>query len=251
MAGEIVLAGKGEKIVLAVNRTNYKAIVSQVIANRNLIENRDIGDFVGYPVEDYVRAKSQTIKLTVFFFNFKTPPFRERNGFRFVRATYNISDVNKAKLDWLTIKNACGGVEGYTWGRFRATANLSNGRQMQVYGADKEIAANMMHSLAAFSTAKILTLTVAEEKKEGVRAENKRMYKEDTRVFPAYFSVLNYEKVVVEEGREYSGFNATLAGDFRRIRTKKIPLWVGKEPANARAIIIESLRVRGVAIKNA
>ncbi|MHC5718708.1 MAG: hypothetical protein ACYTX0_43250 [Nostoc sp.] len=246
MAGEIVLAGK-EKIVLAVNRTNYKSVVSQAIANRNLIENRDIGDFVGYPVEDYVRAKPATIKLTVFFYNFKTPPFRERNGFRFVRASYNIPDVNRAKLDWLTIKNACGGADGYTWGRFRATANLSNGRQMQVYGGSEETATNMMRSLASFSTAKILTLTIAEEKKEGRRAENQRMYKENTRVYPAYFSVLNYEKVVVEEDREYSGFNATLAGDFRRIRTKKIPLWVGKEPANARAIIIESLRVRGVA----
>ena len=245
MAGEIVLAGK-EKIVLAVNRTNYKSVVSQVVANRNLIENRDIGDFVGYPVEDYVRAKPETIKLTVFFFNFKTPPFTQKAGFRFVRATYNIPDVDKAKLDWLTIKNACGGNEGYTWGRFRATANLSNGRQMQVYGGSEEIAANLMRTLAEFSTAKILTLTVAEEKKQGRRAENQRMYKETTRVYPGFFSVLNYEKVVTEEGREYSGFNATLAGDFKRTRTKKIPLWVQKEPSNARAIIIEALRVRGV-----
>lgn len=245
MAGEIVLAGK-EKIVLAVNRTNYKSVVSQVIASRNLIENRDIGDFVATPVEDYVRAKAETIKLTIFFFNFQYPPFRERNGFRFVRATYNIPDANKAKLDWLTIKNACGGAEGHTWGRFRATANLSNGRQMQVYGGSDEIAANMLKALAAFSTAKILTLTVAEEKKEGKRAENKKMYKENTRIYPAFFSVLNFEKVIAEEQREYSGFNATLAGDFKRSRTKKIPLWVAKEPSNARAIIIEALRVRGI-----
>ncbi|WP_138500914.1 hypothetical protein [Nostoc sp. PA-18-2419] len=245
MAGEIVLANK-EKIVLAVNRNNYRSVVSEVLANRNLIETRDIGDFVGLPVEDYVRAKVETIKLSVFFFNFQQPPFRERQGFRFVRVTYNIPDVNRAKLDWLTIKNACGGAEGYTWGRFRATANLSNGRQMQVYGGSDETAANMLRSLAAFSTAKILTMTVAEEKKEGRRAENKRMYKETTRVYPAFFSVLNFEKVVVEEQREYSGFNATLAGDFRRSRTKKIPLWVNKEPSTARAIIIEALRVRGV-----
>ncbi|MDF5706543.1 MAG: hypothetical protein PUP90_02385 [Nostoc sp. S4] len=245
MAGEIVLAGK-EKIVLAVNRNNYRSVVSEVLANRNLIENRDIGDFVGLPVEDYVRAKVETIKLSVFFFNYQQPPFRERQGFRFVRVTYNIPDVNKAKLDWLTIKNACGGAEGYTWGRFRATANLSNGRQMQVYGGSDETAANMLRSLAAFSTAKILTMTVAEEKKEGRRAENKRMYKETTRVYPAFFSVLNFEKVVVEEQREYSGFNATLAGDFRRSRTKKVPLWVNKEPSNARAIITEALRVKGV-----
>ncbi|MEH2445796.1 MAG: hypothetical protein V7K18_08430 [Nostoc sp.] len=163
-----------------------------------------------------------------------------------MRATYNIPDANKAKLDWLTIKNACGGVEGYTWGRFRATANLDNGRQMQVYGGSDETAANMLKSLANFSTAKILTVTVAEEKKEGRRAENKRMYKENTRVYPAFFSVINSEKVVVEEQREYSGLNAVLAGDFKRSRTKKIPLWVQKEPSNARAIIIEAIRVRGV-----
>ncbi|MEH2242352.1 hypothetical protein [Nostoc sp.] len=245
MAGEIVLARK-EKIVLAVNRNNYKSVVSQAIANRTLIENRDIGDFVGTPIEDYVRAKVETIKLTVFFFNFRQPPFKARSGFRFVRATYNIPDANKAKLDWLTIKNACGGTEGYTWGRFRATANLDNGRQMQVYGGSDEIAVNMLRSLAAFSIAKILTLTVAEEKKEGRRAENKRMYKEDIRVYPAFFSVVNFKKVVVEEQREYSGINATLAGDFHRSRTKKIPLWVEKEPSNSRTIITEALRVRGV-----
>lgn len=245
MAGEIVLAQK-EKIVLAVNRANYKSLVSQVVANRKFIENRDVGDFVAYPIEDYVRPKTETIKLTVFFFNFQYPPFTQRSGFRFVRAVYNIPDANKTKLDWLTIKNACGGAEGYTWGRFRATANLSNGRQMQIYGGNDETAANMLKALAAFSTAKILTLTVAEEKKEGRRAENQRLYKENIRVYPAYFSVINYEKVVVEESREYSGLNATLSADFRRTRTKKIPLWVEKEPSNARAIIIEALRVRGV-----
>ncbi|MEH2445799.1 MAG: hypothetical protein V7K18_08445 [Nostoc sp.] len=60
MAGEIVLAGK-EKIVLAVNRNNYKSFVTQVIAQKNLIENRDIGDFVGFPVEDYVRANTNSL----------------------------------------------------------------------------------------------------------------------------------------------------------------------------------------------
>lgn len=242
---DIVVAGH-EKIVLAVNRLNFKPVVSQVIASRKLIENRDIGDFVGTPLEDQVRARPNTTKAVIFFCNFKEPPFRKRVGYPFVRATYNIPDLKRSAIDWLTIKNACGGTEGYTWGRFLATANLSNGRQMAIYGGSEESAEQRLKALAELSTAKILTLSISEQKKEGLRATDKKLYKATTRVYPAYFSIINSEKIIVESNRELSGINATLRGDFIRKKTQKIPLWVAREPSNAKAIIAEALRVRGV-----
>ncbi|HIK04594.1 MAG TPA: hypothetical protein IGS40_07765 [Trichormus sp. M33_DOE_039] len=243
---DAIVPSKSEKIIVSVNRQNYKQVISQVVANRKIIEHRDIGDIVGIPAEDYVRGKPHTIKLSVMFFNYTTPPYTARTGQRFVRATYNIPDIKRIKLDWLTIKTACGGANGYLWGRFRATANLSNGRQVQIYGGSESEADERLKALMQLSDATITTLTIAEEKKEGRRNTNKRMYKETTRIYPAYFSVMNYEKIEVEDEREFSGLTSTLSGNFRRIRTEKIPLWVDKAPTNTQAIITEALRVRGV-----
>ncbi len=245
MTGAIV-PRKKESIIVSVNRQNYKQVISQVVATRRLIENRDVGEIIGVPAEDYVRGKPHTIRLTIFYFNYDSPPYTARSGQPFVRATYNIPDVKRIKLEWLTIKLACGGENGYIWGRFRATANLNNGRQMQVYGGSANEAEERIKALLELSDAKLLTLTVAEEKEEGRRDTNKRMYKRNTRIYPAYFTVMNYEKIEVEDEREFSGLNSQLAGNFKRQKTEKIPLWVKNEPANCKALIREALRVRGV-----
>jgi hypothetical protein len=154
-------------------------------------------------------------------------------------------------LDWEVIKEAAGGSNGYNWGRFRCTANLDNGRQMKLHAATKEEAEKRLKALAALSTAKILTISITEEKKEGRRKQYQTLHKKNTKVYPAYFCVVNSEKILVESDRQRKekipGLKSTLAGDFRRQRTVKIPLWVEKEPELCKDIIKEALRVRGSA----
>ncbi|WP_375470984.1 hypothetical protein [uncultured Nostoc sp.] len=236
-----------EDIILSGTEETLKPIIALLVGIYQLIENRDVGDIVAMPLIERVLAEPQTIKLTIFFHPNKYPPFTYKKGQHQLKPYCNIPDIDLRKLTWSNIKTAAGGVNGYTWGRFLATANMSNRRQMQVYGGSEKDAQARLLALAELSKAKILTLSVTEEKKAGRRATNKLLYKPTTRIYPIYFSVINNEKLLVEGERELrqKGVKGQLAGDFKRRKTKKIPLWTTKEPPNTKDLIKEALRVRG------
>jgi hypothetical protein len=241
----------GEEIILSGTEETLKPIITLIIGIHQLIENRDIGDIVAMPIYEFARAEPPSVKITIFFSPSKEPPFKNKPGKPQLAPCYNIPDVDIRKLTWANVKLAAGGTNGYKWGRFRATANLSNRRQMQVYAGDEKEAEQRLLALAELSKAKILTLTVAEEKKVGRRATNKILYKETTQIYPSYFCVVKNEKIMTESEREQYPVSANIRGkidgDFRRVTTKKIPLWTINEPPNTKAIIKEALRVRGSA----
>ena len=227
-----------EKFILRTYCHLIKPIISELIAIKTLIDNRDVGDIVAIPVEEWIRAKPQTIKLNIIFFSTQTPPYTARPGFRLIRAVYNVPDLDPTKADWATIKKACGGATGYSWGRFRATANLNNGRQMQVYGGTAADAETRIKALLELSTANFLTITVAEEKQQGLRDKDQKLYKPTIQVYPAYFSIVNSKKIVTESNKQNTSSTVgTLSGNYKRKNTTKIPLWVTKEPSNAKALI--------------
>lgn len=228
-----------EKIILTGNEEELKPIITQLFAIHQMLEYRDIGQFLGYPVDEYVRARPQPLKVVIVFFSVPTPPWKKlKKKDRFVRATYAIPNIDKRKLTWENIKKACGGANGYQWGRFRCTLHLDNGRQMQVHGGSEKEAEDRAMALAALSTAKIIAKTNAEEKREGRRASDKKLYKDTTRIYPGYFSILNQEKIITQTN------TATLDGNFLRDKAK-INLWVTKKPSDCDAIIKETLRVKG------
>lgn len=238
------------EIILSGNEETLKPIITQMIAMKQMLEDRDIGQFMGYPIEDYVRRVPPTIKLNIVWFSVKQPPFTQKNARgKLIRVNYNIPDCKKSLMKWKLIKEACGGKNGFLWGRFRTTANLSNGRQMQVYGASEQESREQLIKLVALSTAEIVTITTAEEKREGRRAKDKWMYKESTRVYPAFFSITNTQKIInasnrnlltskpgeIREGTQKR--KALLSGDYMQYGSTRIPLWVAKEPSTANRLI--------------
>lgn len=228
------------RIVLKGRTQLLKPAITEILAIHQLIESLDIGQFVGYPWEEFVKLKRQTpLSLDIVWYSVPHPPWKKRvKSDRFVRASYAVPDVKRSALDWERIKTAAGGKNGYSWGRFRATANLSNGGQMQVHGASPDEAEDRLKALLTLSTAEIVTLSTTEEKKEGVRAADKKLYKETSRVYPAYFTVTNRQKVITESNL------STLEGDFHEMQGK-INLWTDEAPPNITEIFAEVLRVRG------
>lgn len=227
-----------ERIILRGRAEMLKPIITEILAIHQILENRDLGEFVGHPLDEYVRAKPQSFRIAVQFYSVASPPWRAPEGQKLTRATYYVPSVSKTKIDWQTIKTACGGANGYMWGRFRATANLNDGRQMQIHGASEDEATDRLKALLALSEANLLTLTCAEEKKEGRRASDKLLYKESTRVYPAYFTIIHQEKIVTESNV------ATLSGNYKRSKAR-IPLWTETKPHDANAIIAEAIKVTG------
>jgi hypothetical protein len=231
-----------ERIILKGRSETLKPIITEILALHQLIHDRDIGEFCGYPLDEYVRAKPQRFKLKIVFYSVQSPPWRSLDNSELVRATYHVPFVQRSKIDWQTIKTACGGATGYMWGRFLCNANVQddegNIRKMQVYGATGAEAEQRLKALLTLTDGQILTLNITEEQREGRRAADKKLYKESTRVYPAHFTIIHQEKIVTESNIP------TLSGNYRRTKFR-IPLWTATKPPDADEKILEALRVRG------
>jgi hypothetical protein len=223
-----------EKIVLAGPQEALKPLIIQTLTNHQLMEHKDIGSLIGMPVDDYLRARPQSLRLIITFYSVPKPPFVASNGQRLVRAYCAIPDLKRSKCNWQDIKAACGGANGYMWGRYRATANLNNGRQMQVMGATADEAEDRLRAFASLSEAEILGKpTLSEDRKEDITGT---YLKQPTRVYPAFFTIMNQYKVAGAQG---SGISL-LDGKYNR-KNDKIYLWTDTEPLGTSERIAELL----------
>jgi hypothetical protein len=153
-----------------------------------------------------------------------------------VEVNVQISDVDRAKLDWDRLIAVCGGRNGYLWGRFRAHAVLSNGRPLTVYGGTPAEAEDRLSAFLTLTDSEIRTLSITEEKKEGARLRNPKMYKETTRVYPAFLTIINRERL-----ETFDRGNRSLEGNYLD-KKARIDLWRQTPPADFDDIIRELLR---------
>ncbi|GAX43446.1 hypothetical protein NIES4075_44590 [Tolypothrix sp. NIES-4075] len=227
-----------QRIVLAGSEELLKPVIVQTLTNYQLMENKDIGQWVGAPIDDYLRAKPQSLRLVIQFFSRKQPPYQSATGQSLVSATYAIPDIKRSKLDWQTIKTACGGVNGYMWGRYRCTGLLDNGRQMQVLGATPDEAEDRLKALLTLSTGTLLKKpTISEDRQE----DNTGSYlKQPTRIYPAYFTIMNQYKV---PGALGSGIPMS-SGSYIR-KEDRLLLWTDEEPFGYSERINELLKKPG------
>ena len=207
---------KGEVITLQANSIDLESEVQQTLIAHRLVANRDLGQLVGMPAEEWYRAKTHKRMLVVIFRGKETPPYR-LNGKRVKEITASIPDV-KAGLSWAEIKLAC---KKFTTGKFRATANLDNGRQMAVYGASAKEAEKKLKELMTLSTAKIITLSTSEEV-----LRNPKLKKEPVLVYPSYATLLVRRPSVELTGK------TDLEGNTWEEEHIRIDLWVDTKPSD-------------------
>lgn len=206
---------RAETLILKGDQLDLEEDILATMNNYRLIANRDVGQIVGMPAEDYLSAKPLRRQLTIVFKTKKEPPWKMPNGTQAKQKEVTIPDADLG-LTWGQIKLA---AKPYTWGKFRATAHLDNGRQMAVYGASKSEAEKTLRRLAALSTAKILALNVTEE----VEKKNINLKKEPMTVYPAYATLL-VRRPTTGEGRNFT--DGTKASEDRI----RIDLWPNEAP---------------------
>lgn len=226
-----------EKIVLAGPETEIRGQIPAVLATHQMIEARDVGQIVGQPFDDYVRARPfEGFRLQFNMYSLEAPPYTGTSRDRLVRVTVQISDVQRSKLDWPQLIAACGGRNGYLWGRFRAHAVLTSGRTLTLYGGTPDEAEDRLRSFLALSDNEIRTLSVTEEKKEGARLRNPKMYKETTRVYPGHLTIINRERLEIFDRGQRS-----LDGNYFD-KKARIDLWRQTPPSDFDEIIRELTR---------
>lgn len=211
-----------EKIILTGAEPDLKEAVRSTLVQHRLIANRDVGQIVGQPAEDWYRAHPQRRKLVILFNQRPNPPWRLQKGILSRRVEYSIPEP-KVNLKWEQIKRA---AKPYNWGRFRVTANLTNGRQMAVYGATPREAEEKLKELIDLSTCEILSVNTSEE-----RLKHPKLKKEATRMYPCYGNLLVRKSSADGRGR------TDLDGKSWDVNHTRFALWTEREPSNFKEII--------------
>lgn len=205
-----------EKIFVAAKEELAIQTIESALHTFTFINNRDVGQLVGQPVDDYLRAQPHRRKANIVFRNYPRPPWTTREN-RLKEVSYAIPDL-RAGITWNELKNA---AQPYRWGPYRATANLINGRQMAVYGASVSEAEAALMRLFSLSTTEIVTLNVSEE-----RIRHPGLKKQETLVYPAFAHLLVRSPISTD------GDIKVLSGQEYVERRARIAIWSDHEPSN-------------------
>jgi hypothetical protein len=223
-----------EKIVLAGPQELIRPVIVQTMTSHQLIENRDVGLWVGQPVREAMKSTPISIQLRIIMSS------KQKSIFKAKRVQITIPNVARGRLDWLDIKQRVGGTNGYMWGRYKAKAILSGGHSLSIWAATDAEAVDRVTMLATLSNEEILGVTVTEEKREGSRRRLEALRKQPTRIYPWAMTIINQQKVLNEE----SG-RAQLSGVYQRREKSLIPLHTATRPDNYSELITDLFRIPG------
>ncbi|GET44565.1 hypothetical protein MiSe_93950 [Microseira wollei NIES-4236] len=231
-----------DRIILA---GNEKVLLPQIVSTQShyqLIDNRDIGDDLGNFRTELIGSNPISLPIKA------KPPYKDRSAPNGVltKAEYTLPCLKRSMVDWERIKLAAGGNNGYNWGRFKATCKLKASNDgihcMIVYGGSEQEAEERLRALVGLTECELLTLNVGEEKKVGRRATNVALYKDTVRVYPAWFTIVNQQKVLFEENSI-----KMLRGNYQRTSSPKIRLFTDTKPSGIDELIAQALRTPGSA----
>lgn len=215
---------ENERVILAGPEELIKPQIVQVLAQHQLIENRDIGQIVGSSIDEPMKAKLQAQRIVIKLFSRRSPPWYSK-GDKLQEVTIKVPDVPRSKMDWEKIKMAVGGPGGYTWGNWRATAELDNARQLVAYAGTKAEAEKRVKALEVLTEAKILYINCTEELDGGVRTENPDLQKKPIEVYPGYVTIF-VNRPAATAGRVGKD------GKRRKQASVRFNLWTQTKPDN-------------------
>lgn len=204
-----------EKVIIEDDQNTTMQTVKDTLNTYALVHNRDVGQIVGQPYEEWYRAKPQRRLMTIVFKSKEKPPFRDNNGKRASEWSCNIPDV-RAGLTWEKIKTA---AKKYTWGEIRVWADLDNGRQIVINAVSKSEGIQKIKELSVLTTANILKFSSSSE--EDPPPERK---KHPTIAYPCYANLTIRKPTVAGEGI------ATIDGQNLKSAKTRIELWHDTEP---------------------
>lgn len=227
-----------ERIIVAGGENLVRGQIPQTLSNYQLVENRDVGQWVGQPVAESTQKSPNELTLRILLYSKKTPPVREAKQ----QVSITLPDVKRGKLDFDAIKRAVGGRNGYTYGRFLGKARLDNGKSLYVYSDSSGNAEERLKELAELIEPEILGITVTEEVKTGQRANGKPLEKQPIKVYPFSIYLENKQKIL-NQSTDEKGFQ-TLGGSYRK-KESRIEIWRDEKPSDFDERINELLQTEG------
>ncbi len=206
-----------ERVVLRGPQTLVQEQIQSVQAGHLWIHNRDVGQVVGQPAGDWIKAGIQRRRLTIVFKSKEKPPYVDPEGEGIKEVSVTIPHVDVG-LTWERIKRA---AKKWNWGKYRAVARLDNGRYLKCHGATEDEAEDKLRELLTLQDGEILTLSVTEEKDRHIN-----LRKRSTMMYPAYATLVVRRAVSGDSG------TTDASGQSYRQEHRRIELWPDSEPDN-------------------
>lgn len=201
-----------------------------------MLRNVDIGAFLGYPLDEYLRAEPRTgITIQVVLTYKKQPPFNLKSTTLTPQHWVTIPLVDKSLISYSALRNACGGDAGQNWGEWSARAYLSSDdspkgiRQMVARGATETLAKKNLKAFLKFTTCKTIRITANRiDYDEGNDVKNPNKAKLSSyEVYPGWISVWNSKLIAISATTK--GGTPTASG--KKIgKRSKLFIYMKKEP---------------------
>lgn len=202
-----------------------------------MLRGMDVGAWLGYPIDEYLRMKPRSgITLQIILTTYKNPPYYQLGNQWFSQRQVTIPNVEKSKVTYEAIRNACGGSQGQNWGEWSARAYLVDEdapkgiRQMVAGGSTEQGAKENLKKFLNFTQCKVTRITV--NKIDYTQGNDKndpdREKYNSFKVYPAWISILN-TKLVALNAKNH-GIKKTLSGK-QLGKKNKLYIFMDKKPA--------------------
>lgn len=202
-----------------------------------MLKGINIGGWLGYPIDEYLKMKPRKeITLVIFLTTYKAPPYYQTRDKWFSKRQVTIPNVDSSKLTYTAIRNACGGAQGQKWGEWTARAYLTDEdapkgiHQMVAGGSSEQIAKENLKKFLSFSRCKVTRITTHKINYDEGNDKNdpdKERYKL-FEVYPAWISILNTKLVALT----YQGKSFKKISSGKQIGKKsKLDIYMLKEPS--------------------
>jgi hypothetical protein len=199
--------GSDEKIEFKGNQLEIVEAVRTVLPTRQLVADRDIGQFMGTDVNEVVRTKPQLRTLKVIFYGKQQPPYIKDGKRLCGKSEISVPDP-KIGLDRQKILSVC---RPYQKGNTYVHCEMDNGRKMQGWFQSKTEGIEALTQLSSLSTTDITPDSFRWSDGQGVPVKAERVY-------PAQAALLYPKRKQNRRG-----------GDLGK--SERIPLW-GEENSN-------------------
>ena len=215
-----------EKFVLEGKEELLRPTILNTINLYEVTEDRDIGQYVGYPLAvELRRSDISNVTLKITYRAKQTPPYIDLQGKQLALYEVSIPNVPRSHLDYDKIRKAAGGSAGLEWGRFKAIARFENKRSIVAFGDSSASArANVMRFIELTASNEIKGLTINELTEEGQRATGQPFHKSPITLYPAKMTIL-----VKIPATDKTNVSASFDSTFHK-RQARIPLWMEIAP---------------------
>ncbi|NEO88136.1 MAG: hypothetical protein F6J87_28355 [Spirulina sp. SIO3F2] len=210
------------------------------------------GEWIGYPVEDWIQAAAlTTVSARIILFPDRFGPLNYQRMLTWGPRQVSIPYVDRSRLTYQALRQACGDRQGLDWGEWNARAYLiapdggKTQHQMVASGPTKREAERNLQRFLPFTRCEVRNYSYNQlDYSKGERAKDaNKKFRQRLTIYPGHLLILNKEAVPTEALKTDEKGRPTHAGKQKR-RPLKFEIWPEREPSGWLGEVKDAFRDR-------